>query len=354
MVLWNPPTSNTKVYIKNMKVINEMSQDNALGTSILNYVRISAYITNNFTNSAQYIVPMNSSNPSLPSQVKILTRVDSVTTTGIIKEFMNFPQNGDTIVQARTIAIRTSKSKGLDRRGLNPASISYSYGTTATGQKLREGEGVAIVANGIQVNVAYRFTITMTTDNGYTYMATEVVRPYSTFVPFVVFNGSGSGVVLTINNVECEEMGVDSLCQFAIQKIDDIFLGSDEVDVTSTIFEMDSSNTLPTAIKCYTNCLVELHGVKYGGVTVAPTFRKNSQMWIGTGPTWAIGARMYGIVTSSELIDNGTAPIILRPGEGIALMQKNASEVGRYEATILFQTESLATGSGPKATSFVT
>jgi hypothetical protein len=88
--------------------------------------------------------------------------------------------------------------------------------------------------------------------------------------------------------------------------------------------------------------LVELAGVKNGAVTVVPTFRRNAQLWLGTGPSWAVGPRMYGTVTSSELIDSGTNPIIVRPGEGIAIMQKNASSMGRYEATIFFQTEPIS------------
>jgi hypothetical protein len=78
----------------------------------------------------------------------------------------------------------------------------------------------------------------------------------------------------------------------------------------------------------------------------------NVYMWdgsnwnrIGTGPTWAAGTRMYGTVSSSEIIDNGVNPIIIRPGEGLALLQKNGSELGRYEATLFFQTESLMTAS---------
>jgi hypothetical protein len=342
-VLWNPSTSGYKVYVKNMKVMNQMSQDIVIGSSQLNIQRISAYVTNDYTANAGYIVKMNSTNPALPSQVKILTRVDSVTTSGaVLRSFMNLPEFGDTIVQARTIAI--SPAKKLGTAGFDTCNV-YNSGycsAATTGQVLREGEGLAFVAANIQVNVAYRFSILFKTGDGSTYGATETIRPYATMSPMLIFNGVGSGVIITVLNIECQEVGTDSLCQFAIQKIDDIFLGSDEVDVTANVLKMDSTNVLPPGLKCYTNCLVELAGVKNGAVTVAPTFRRNAQMWLGTGPSWAVGPRMYGTVTSSELIDNGANPIIVRPGEGIAIMQKNASSMGRYEATIFFQTEPIS------------
>ena len=80
-------------------------------------------------------------------------------------------------------------------------------------------------------------------------------------------------------------------------------------------------------------------------MTVYPTFRKTVALWNGTGPSWASGPRMYGTVSSSEIIDNGNNPIIIRPGEGLALLQKNGSELGRYEATIFFQTEPIISAS---------
>jgi len=342
MVLWNPPTSGYKIYVKNLKVINQMCQDTATGSSKLDIQRISAYTTGALTDNAGYIFKLNSTNPDLPSQIKILTRVDSVTAAGTVRSYMNLPEYGDTIVQARTIAIHPAKRLGTD--GLDTCNVyNCGYGNLDTqGQILREGEGISITPATIQTNAAYRFSFLFRTGDGSTYGATETIRPYALMSPMIIFNGSGSGIIITMLNIECQEVGTDSLCTFSVQRIDDIFLGGDEVDVTSNALKMDTTMVFPPGLKCYTNCLVELHGVKFGAVTVVPTFRRNAQLWLGTGPSWAIGTRMYGTVSSSELIDNGVNPLIIRPGEGIALMQKNASEMGRYEATLYFQTEPIS------------
>lgn len=344
LALWNPPTSGYNVYVKNMKVINQMSEDNLVAAqqsdSTLSIQRISAYTTNALTDHVQYVTKMDSNNLDIPSQVSILSRADGVTTVSTVRQFINLPENGNTIAPlSRTIAIHPAKRFGID--GLDTCDIYQSgYGNPAVqAQTLREGEGIAIVPNNVQNNVCYRFHILFNIGSS-TYLASESIRPYALTCPMLIFNGAGSGVIISILDIECQEIGTDEMCAFAVQKIDGIYNTVYATNVSNYVVPMDSQSPLPSSIAVYENVLVSLYGAKHGSIMSNPSYRRNVQMWVGTGPTWASGVRMYGTVSSSEIIDNGVTPIVIRPGEGLALLQKNSSGMGRYEATMLFQVES--------------
>jgi hypothetical protein len=349
-VLWNEPTSNQIVYFKNLKIINQMSQDTPTGTAKLDIQRITGYVESSMTATAAYIAKMDSTNPDLPTQVKCLTRLNSVTGGTVTRSFMNAPNKSMGTAAgatARTVAFDCSKNLGSTSSGLNMATVqSCGYGNVDVQPwTLNEGEGIAIVPATIQTNASYRMSITFTTGSG-TYIMMETLRPFAVMPSMMLFNESGSGVILKAYQIECQEIGPADICYFAIQKIDGINPERYGTDVTSTIFPMDSSNALPSGIKMYEDCLVSLDGSKHGAIMTNPSFRRNVQLWLGTGPTWAIGTRMYGIVTSSDVLDNAVNPVVLRPGEGLALIQKNASGMGRYGASVLFQTEDIPHG-GP-------
>jgi hypothetical protein len=347
-VLWNEPTSNQIIYFKNLKIINQMSQDTATGTSKLDIQRVTGYTTSSMTATAAYVAKMDSTNPDLPSQVKCLTRLDTVTGGTVTRSFMNAPNKSMGAAAgatARTVAFDCSKNLGSTASGLNRATVqSCGYGNDSVQPwTMNEGEGIAIVPATIQTNAAYRMSITFTTGSG-TYIMAETLRPFAVVPSMMLYNGSDSGVILKAYQIECQEIGPVDICNFAIQKVDGISPEIYGTDVTSTIFSMDSSNSLPSGIKMYEDCLVSLYGSKYGAFITNPSFRRNVQQWLGTGPTWAIGTRMYGIVTSSDILDNSVNPVVLRPGEGLALLQKNASGIGRYGASVLFQTEAIPHG----------
>lgn len=247
-----------------------------------------------------------------------------------------------------------SKRIGSTGSGLNTATVqACGYGNSAVqGFILNEGEGIALNPEQVQSNVGYRMTILFDI-GGDTYIAGETIRPVALMVPMILYNGSGSGVVVKILQMECREIGTDDLCNFAIQKIDGVQNLIYSTDVTSTILSMDSTNTLPTGIKMYEDCIVDLYGSKFGAVITNPSYMRNIQQYRGVGPGLA-GVRMSGIVTSSELINEVTSPIIIRPGEGLALFQKNSSGIGRYGASVVFNIEAISSGtSGPVAMAFV-
>lgn len=347
-VLWNEPTSNQIIYLKNLKIINQMSQDTPTGTAKLDIQRITGYTESSMTANAAYIVKMDSTNPDLPSQVKCLTRLNDVSGGTVTRSFMNAPNKSMGAAAgavSRTVAFDCSKSLGQVSSGLNRATVqSCGYGSAdVQAWTLNEGEGIAIVPSTFQINAAYRMTITFTTGSG-TYSCGETLRPFAKTPSMMVYNGVGSGIVIKIMQIEVQEMGPADLCYFAIQKIDGISPERYSSDVTSSIFPMDTSNPLPSGVKMYEDCLVSLDGSKHGAIVTNPSYRRNIQQWLGTGPTWAIGTRMYGIVTSSDVLDNAVNPIVLRPGEGAALIQKNASGMGRYGTSVLFQTESIPSG----------
>jgi hypothetical protein len=348
-VLWNEPTSNQVVYVKNVKITNQISQATTNLSGNYNIQRITGYTESSMTEDIAANIKLDSNNSALPSQVVCRTRVNTVSGGTTLRAITAMP----TCNYLRALGISASKSLGNSKTGMNRALVYTSgYGNASLESIfLVEGQGLAFVPSTVMYPSVYRFQIYFKVGSS-SYMVAETMRPYANMVPLVLFNGAGSGVKVEILKIELHEISTDEMCYWALQKIDGVQpTAADKgygTDVTSTVVPADSADSLPSGIKMYEDCLVNIYGSKSGAIIANPSYRRQVRPAYGKGPGFA-GVTMEGITASSELINNSSTPIVLRPGEGLCLFQKNASGLGRYGASVLFQTEAMpSTGGGTK------
>ena len=318
LALFNPTGSGKTVRVRRVDVLPLMAQTTATPGNFDLY-RITAHTG---TDDAVAAIKTDSNNTDLPAQVVLARRPASVTTSGSQWDGARaIPLANDTRALGYTFA-----SMPLSRR------IGRLDATTAQMQRcvLREGEGIAVSLNSI-CGLVYRFMVTLTVR----VVATGACHTYCfpvtpTGLPlFSLLNGSGSGVVLELVELNYREIGTDVLPQIALEPIDGIGDGD-----TLTPVAHDSTASLGSVFARH-NCKILMRGAKHGALISVPHEQWQVPFSFGRGPGLAnLAGGMAGF--QSRKPHASEMDIVLREGEGLAVTYKNAGSLGRMQHSLTF------------------
>jgi hypothetical protein len=218
---------------------------------------------------------------------------------------------------------------------------------------LREGEGIAVATLGFgfdfSLNRPLAITIVFRTQAGHCYI---VSRPLSSaagagnetgaYPFFSLFNGVGSGLVLEVVGITLQEIrDAQEVPSYTLEFIEGL-VGGEDVSVTPA----DSAYPqLPSDVVVRRDALIRPVGISRGAAIVG-NVRRCLPAIIGAGPQFT----GYGVMPLSmrapslaAVYSNPSAlvePIRIREGEGVALVLKNGSASGLFEAGITFSLES--------------
>lgn len=282
----------------------------------------------------------------LPPQIQIKEDLIAVTTSSdSIRNIMDMPMTSF----SRVLAGLADRSVGAYAEYCDSSQVlDAGYVSVGTqGWILREGEGLALIFPTIFVATTYRLNVIFTTDDG-TYVVTDAITPDPGRPTFALFNGAGSGKLVTIRLVELVEVGDDSLPYFSVDAIDGLIPDSGQ---SVSPIPMDTTNSLVSQILIRQNCVIYLSGHKHGALMANPRLRQTITPIFGKGSTdginWAEGAYTFTAVeqASGNLIE-------LREGEGIAIIKRNASALARIEIAVDFTTTTVGGGTQP-ATEYI-
>lgn len=318
LAIFNPTGSGKTVRIRRIEHLPLMAQTSTtVGTFDL--TRITAHTG---TDDAIEAEALDSSNAALPSQVVCARRPATITATGT------------------PLDVHKGNPFANDTRALAHAFVSPAWSwrvrrydaPTAELQRitLREGEGVAINLNSV-TGYVWRFMVTITVrvaSTGACYVYQVPVTPM--VLPLLsLLNGSGSGVVLEVVEVNYREIGTDIIPQVAVEPIDGIGDGEDLAPVA-----YDSTGDIGAVIVRH-NCKILMRGAKYGALISIP-----HQDWLVT-QGFGVGPAL-GNLTGNAGRFNPAKPYanefdrVLREGEGIAVTYKNPGSLGRMNHRITF------------------
>lgn len=281
-------------------------------------------------------VPLDSSNTALPSQVVVAGNPATITTSGtVISRVAITPQQN--VVRALA---------GLRQSGGGRFDMGRLYGaqphTDAQRITLREGQGVAVTMQDaaftpVEIEWSVTFRVAAT---GATWTATGWDTT-CTLPAFSLMNGSGSGVVLEIVNISVWEAGEDALPQFSIEAIDAINNGA-----TLTPVSFDTTNTALGTVTARANTTVLSAGAKYGALIVTPRRRAVAGVAQGRGPGLAV-MNIEGIAPVSVFASPASGlGMVVREGEGLAIIQRNTGKLGRFDLAMTFTVAEAASGAG--------
>jgi hypothetical protein len=281
--------------------------------------------------------PMDSAATVLPAQVKV-SAYSRVTTTGAtFRRWAAQPY----LSLAAAFPVTAMRRGSIGRSSMDLGRLWNVKDSACQGIVLREGEGIGVLtstAGTARENWPLEVVVYLS-DGTNTFVVREVVALGTWPAALQVFNGSGSGVVLTILDIKITETntyGVSSLTRLELNTISGMHInsmGKAEVPVP-----MDSSNAaLPSQIMSARHAGVfQAHSSSFA-VTSGLLARGNENpvrrtaatpFGISPGLASSITAfhqgpsmeamRLFG---SSSGGDGGIQSMRLREGEGIALMQ---------------------------------
>lgn len=180
------------------------------------------------------------------------------------------------------------------------------------------------------------------TEDG-TYIVSIPLTPDPDIPNFAIFNGVGSGKTIDIKLLEIQEVGDDSLPYFTIEKIDNI--GSTVITPSTplSVLKFDTANPdIPSQVIIRPNCIVKLAGYKFGAIMSNPSVRRQITPIYGIGSTTGVNWRETAYVYT-PLEQSSDSLIVLKEGQGMAIIKKSGSSLARVEMAIDFTTEQIPT-----------
>lgn len=305
-----------------------------LGVGHLTISRISA----SSGGTSKDFIKHDTSNTTLPSAVSVVTNPSSVTLVSTLRRVCDCPN--------REFSTLSMAQKMFMRRGLNTSYIVYQMDDADVQDiVMREGEGIAVTQSESSVPHKYRMVAVITNlSSSETYKTDILDCNYGIpgAVLFSLVNGSGSGVVLSVKFVMSVEIGpiggggAQGAGVMRLAYIDDVDGGT----LVSPI-AVDSGVQPLYNISCYNAPFnARLAGTRVG---VPQDWQSTNgalatvivQHEYGTYRTFSNPVRAYDANTalaatnSPELhpqscllykAGNGRPGILLRPGQGIALL----------------------------------
>lgn len=284
------------------------------------------------------VTKFDSDDADLPSQVLVREVIGAYTAAGgTIRKVLDMPQLNPT----RAVAFppwRTPTSWTNDR-------IYGASNADVQGQVLREGQGfVAMTTAGTGKEPFPVAVIVIFSVGSATYMA-RTRGSADTFPAFLgIFNGSGSGVVITINQVLVAEVMTDDtpIRRYQLETISGL-RAPDRVDAVS----LDSGVSLPPGI------ILADKGAAFQAsadcVDAPPRTNEHvlrRLVMADAGASVGLAAPFTNWPRSSLgrsriFSQHSDGPFVLREGEGIALYQRqtNTGRCFGYQLSVLFSVE---------------
>ena len=224
--------------------------------------------------------------------------------------------------------------------------FNWNDASTSEYQKitLREGQGLTFNPTNANYNVELMFAFWVrVVATGACHIVSVPVscnqRP-----PLAILNGSGSGIVLEVFNIEVYEYGTDLLPLITLEGID----GADiqAVGEVITPVSFDSANSLNANIKTYKNARVKTQGATSGAfIAITQRLRHIGFTYLnGVGVGTALRQQKGNVIFQSKHDDTD---LILQEGRGIAIMQRNSGKASHQEVTIVFLEEDSGAGVFP-------
>lgn len=273
---------------------------------------------------------LDSNNATLPAQVSTVKYPSATTLTGSpILRVALFP----TFNVTRVLSAMASASGSHSRIGPGQL-LRWGDATTSQTQKitLREGEGIVLGMNGGNNALPIEYNVALWIRNqssGACYQIRE--RVFSSELGMLaVLNGSGSGVILEIFNIELIEAGTDDMASFTVEGIDlaDISNGENVTPVSH-----DSTNTLPADIRCIRNAHVKSAGFNEGVKIAIPQRRRVAMVTYQQG---GVATPPVSILKNPLFRAQEGYEMVLREGKGIGIFKRTTGGVGRFDIAITF------------------
>lgn len=357
--LFNAPGSGKVIKLRHVG-LTVLQSRTAAGATAINY--------NIFRTSADgggYPIdatPMDSSATALPAAVKV-SAYSHVTTTGAtFRRWAAQPY----LSLASAFPVVAVRRGSVGRGNMDFGQLWNVKNSTCQGIVLREGEGIGVLtstSNTARENWPLEVVVYFS-DGTNTFVVREVVALGTWPAAIQVFNGSGSGVVLTILDIKITETntyGVSSLTRLELNTISGMHINS--MGKAEVPIPMDSSNaTLPSQIMSARHAGVfQAHSSSFA-VTSGLLHRGNENpvrrmavtpFGISPGLASSITAFHQGVSPEAMRIfgsspggDGGIQSMRLREGEGIALMQTLDTDGwgAGYWLDVLFMVEDAARG----------
>jgi hypothetical protein len=343
--LFNRAGSGRKVTVHEV-FFRDLSSPNSTTLTNIDFKRITAY-----TGGENILIPqkMDSNNDDLPSQIIAVEDADSVTSSVIeYRRLVNLPFYS---ASQTTLNRPGTLTPGNTRENLSPANFLYfnfQRASAVQGIILREGEGFAIApkSNLVYQTIRYKVIVKFRkVSNNHCYTFSEMITTGADAVPFVLFNGSGSGVVLEIYHVDLIEVGVNTVPYlFSVERIEGIDAHSGFED--SVIASLDPNNESLSGLVDYKlEVPVTKAGYKSGALMSQPILKRDWQTTIGCAMPSPNAS--FGSMNASFLIPhNDLSEIVLHEGEGIAVFKRVPSSIGKSSIKITFSVDIIAVSGG--------
>lgn len=336
LAIFNRAGSGKKVTVNEI-FFRDISGPNSTALTNIDFNIITAY-----TGGENIITPRknDSSNDSLPSQVVAVEDAATITATAVpFRRIVNIP-----FFSASQSALNRPGTlfPGNTRDGMSPANMMYfnfQNSSAVQGIILREGEGFAILPKSNLVYQAVRYKAIIKfrkVSNNHCYSISEIFMTQGNAVPIVLFNGSGSGVVLEIYQVDLIDVGINTTPYlFSVERIEGI--DTESYVENSVIASLDGANESLTGLVDYkVECPVTKAGYKSGALMAQPILRRDWQTSLGCGIS-TTNYMNFGSGSASFLIRPDTVSnIILNEGEGIAVFKRVPSAVGKSSIKLTF------------------
>jgi hypothetical protein len=337
LALFNRTGSGRKVTISDV-LLRDMSAPNAVAIAAMDVVRIS-----NYTGGDNALTPdkHDPNNDSLPATVVAFEDCDTVSVVG--NAFRTIPVIPWWNESQSVLNRPGTLTPGNTREGMSTSNFFYQNFervTTIQGLILREGEGVAVMpkANAVYYPMKYKMIIKFRkTSNNHCYSLSDAVVLSGDRIPIVLFNGSGSGVILEVYQIDIIDVGSSTFPSlFSVEKIDSC---DRDHSALSVIAKLDPNNEDLTGLVDYrVEANVTLAGHKQGAIMVRPILKRDWQT--------SNGNANYTIPNfggkNPRLFDHPPNPdgnFILNPGEGIAVFKRTISGIGSNSIMMRFNVD---------------
>jgi hypothetical protein len=351
LAIFNRHGSSRKVTVHEV-FFRDLSSPNSANVTNIDFKRITEYTGGENTLTP---VKLDSSNDDLPSQVICVEDADTITSSEIeYRRIVNIPFYSAAAVMNRPGTL----TPGNTRDNMSPSNFLYSNFQNASevqGIILREGEGFAIApkSNLVYQTIRYKAIIKFRkTSNSHCYTISEMITTGADAVPIVLFNGSGSGVILEIYQVDLIEVGVNTFpYMFSVERIEGI--DSAVYFEDSIIASLDSTNESLTGLVDYKlEVPVTKAGYKSGAIMAQPILKRDWQTSRGPGMP-SPNASFEAMNASFLMPHNDLSEIILHEGEGIAIFKRVPSSIGKSSIKVTFSVDTISAGGGATAYAFV-
>jgi hypothetical protein len=353
LAVFNESGSGKLVRVRRIGYTSTMSVADTVARYLRTFTLISAASNEESTLAP---TPMDSNNAALPSQVRMLIRPRTLTASGTLSEYIDSGLNSD-ITSSGPNWAGDRVTFGAHFRGMDAATAQKQRIT------LREGEGVALNMTQAYTPVPFEWWVQVRNQSTGACYLYAVHGVSDSVAPWALMNGAGSGVVLEVtllgvNVVQGGPYISGGLTDTAVgavfyERIEAIDQGSGEA--VSPI-KFDSSAATPTGVAVRSGCMVQIAGTSDNAISIDSSIAGSRLVpWVTTPAApaaqpqrWNLGAQDI-LAHPRDASGSSELSYVLRPGEGLALIQRPVSKIGMFGFEVAITVETAATPVYPAA-----